>query len=602
MKKVIEEQRKAIEAAFYGEWDKELQDLFKKMCDSGALLEKVCLKSGQAVPETLLYDHCLLRYGEWLEEELGEQRRLSICEQYVFGDGNKARDAYDEFKGRFDCFMKKLYEHGRSSFLKFAVFIKNGFILPVSVKKEKSRRRSRTQTGKNQNDSDGNGDKPQSVSELNRVKNKRQYMQEVREGISRCKMLEGLEDENLFRTYEDLKTENAFLNLKLKSGREMITSVELIERDWFEARWGCRVITGGVGYGKSLLLHRMAEHLMEQYESCQRNEMIIFVSQWNWEQLNGRKGEAYFRRFLKKELPRRWKIVVIVDGLDELMARRLFTNIDKMLDACKYYKASLIINCRSSLFNEIRKRNSPVVTACWELKGVEKEELLPVAEPLLERKTLSEKTVLGLLEIPYFWMLMKCQSMDENALFLDNDYRFLEKMYHCLEQRERQKYQLPSEYFKDLREALKGAALAQWEYGGQNVSLQACREWSGLSSERYEELVKTTFFKELVHVDLEAGQEALKGIVRGFKDSIFGEYFAAYGFREALRGEPEGIRELLKKGVFSREQMPLLACCTKLMAADEKKKIRETLQELAKEDTETPEFCASCRELLEVFA
>lgn len=602
MKKVIEEQRKEIEATFYGEWDKELQSISEKVWDTAVSLEEVCLKSGRAVPKTLFYDHYLLRYGEWLEEKLDDQRRLSICGQYAFEDDNKAKNIYDEFKRVFDLFIEKIDVLGRDSYSKFIAFIKDGSIPPASVKKEKGRRRSRTETRKKQNDSDENGKKPQSVSELNRVKNKRQYMQEVREGISRCKMLEGLEDENLFRTYEDLKTENAFLNLKLKSGREMITSAELIERDWFEAKWGCRVITGGVGYGKSLLLHRIAEHLMEQHEGGLRNEMIIFVSQWNWEELNGRKGEAYFRRFLKKELPKRWKMVVIVDGLDELMARGLFTSIDKMLDACKYYKASLIINCRSSLFNEIRKRNSPVVTACWELKGVEKEELLPVAEPLLERKTLSEKTVWGLLEIPYFWMLMKCQPMDENALFLNNDYRFLEKMYHCLEQRERQKYQLPSEYFKDLQEALKGTALAQWEYGGQNVSLQACRDWSGLSGERYEELVETTFFKELVHVDLEAGQETLRGIVRGFKDPIFGEYFAAYGFREVLRGKPEGIRELLKKGAFSREQMLLLACCTKLMAADEKKKIRGTLQELAKEDTDTPEFCTSCRELLEVLA
>lgn len=603
MDQTIEKKIRSIENKLSETGDEETGRLWAKMSEKAAALEDACRKEGKSLPNTVLYDHCVLLHSEWLDEKPGDDRLTRISEQYAF-QKQESQKAYEVFRSDFDVFIRAIYQRGREEYLDFVAFINNNGNTDVPEKKVKNRRRKNGSTVKKKKNSvsSKNAADKQSVSEHLKASKRKEYMISVKEGIARCNMLEGQENANLFRTYKDLESKDAFLDLKLKSGMETVTSGRLIETDWMK-EWKCEIITGGIGYGKSLLVHRIADRLIDRYQDKIKDKMIIFVSPWNRRCLRGKEGEEYFRLFLRKELPKRWKMVVIVDGLDELMNKGIFTRIEKLFDACEYYRASMIINCRSALFNQIKDMGRPVITACWELQGVEEENIVSVADSLLEKGKLSRKTVFGLLGIPYYWMLMKCQPMSVDSLFLNNDYRFIGSMYRCMEKREEHKYNLPANYFDRVREVLKGIALAQSEYGGDGVTIQACMEWSRLSMDEYKEIINASFFKEFVRIEIENYEtEIPRGIIRGFKEKIYSDYFTVYGLCDVLREGTDQIKRLLDNVSFIDEIKALLGCCVQLMAADEKKSIRLKLQNLLSEETENSKVYTSCREMLAIFA
>lgn len=408
------------------------------------------------------------------------------------------------------------------------------------------------------------------------AREKREYESKMIKDISRVNCLKGNQGA-FFLNYRQVK-EQGFYNVYVRDGKNIISSEEFINRGWCEKRTGyqCIIVTGSLGAGKSILLCRVAEGiLVKQHSDC----TIIFISACNQSDEVKRISKKFLDCFCRKKWRKRGKFVVIIDGYDELLESNVIQNCKSVFEAAKYYNATLLISCRGAAMEEIKKVENAVDQE-WKTKKLSKDTEQGEVKEAKLLENISCEVLAETKESPLFRkyveeMVEQEIENGEECVFFKNDYVYIRELYQLISTREREKY---VSYEKD-RECveclLKKIAKVICKHNGASVTLEGCIEEKE-KKEMYLEMVKLSFFKEMISIDYSMHAP----VVKGFKYHSFWKYFLIEEFYERLLGDKDELLSFLQLNWDSNELENMRKGMLESIPADKKEHVRKVLEDI----------------------
>lgn len=428
--------------------------------------------------------------------------------------------------------------------------------------------------------------KQQHIPDFLKARGKKEYMQKVLEAIRRSDMLEGMQDA-IYLTYEKID-EEGFYNVDVKSVVERITSSEFINRDWLANGYKCDILSGGIGSGKTILIYRVAESLLKQ----KADNFTILISACDQDRIGGDLGMKYFQAFREKKIPKRGKLVVIVDGLDELIERKLITNYEQLFDAADYYNATLIINCRSSLVSVVRKNVKNKIDCIWKMMRIGNDEIEPTVAEYLEGTGVSNDVITDFINIPLFRKQITAIAESEireeveigDSVFR-SDYTLCKQIYKIIVRREMGKYNSweDNAYWKEVKLCLQKIALVRQRYGCENISLDSC-----VSDEeelkKYDMIIRSIFMSGMLQLELSEDSIG-ESVIKSFEHKNLEAYFFIEEFCRVLVYETEKVIYILNDTFFKEEFQNIKNGALQELPANHKQQISVKLQNLLADKT-----------------
>lgn len=545
-----------------------LKDEFSELIQCKKELLEYGKEKGETITGNLYLDVFQLLYGDGSAVSMTE--KSEIGERYSFSDEG-LRKKYEQFVFKYRNFRENLLECMKE----------DEFFKILKTASQKNRQRAKK--------SSGNSAAPQdkhNTNEYVHVKVKREYMADLMDGISRSDMLEGL-DEDIHLTFEDLNREG-FLNIGLRNGPQYnCTSVEFIECERIGGKYSCEILTGGIGAGKTVLTYRVAERLLEKWEERPKNLLIIFVSAWSQDELGGKQGLMFLKAFLGRNIPKRGKIIVVVDGLDELITRGTISGYDALITACQYYRASLIANCRENFLEKIKKSNRNTISSVWRMTEINPCYLPEEIWKKINSTDLSPDLVRDLMRLPYYCTIVNSLLPEKISdvqvripRYCSDDYSFVKKMYQCLFNRERGKYELDQSFCNDVKIAAQKIAMTLHEYEGDGVTLRTCFGGDEEMVKRFKPVLTSQFFNEIVDIEF-CDENFSDGIVKQFFSNAFYIYFLLEEFCACLKGSEEQRLRALSIGISQDAVMKMKNAALRTMPGDQKREISGALDVMA---------------------
>lgn len=420
---------------------------------------------------------------------------------------------------------------------------------------------------------------------LLRVEEKRKYMNDIKAAISRKNMLEGDTD---VLTYMTMKGGDGLLNITLSVGTKDYDSEEFVEIDRLSNErygYGCEVITGGVASGKTVLTCRIAEHLLEKWEERPKDLMIIFISAGSEDALEGAKGHGYLSMFLRKKLKKRGKLIVIVDGLDELIGKGRIPSFDRILESARYYNSPLIISCRKALFDKICQKEQDTIISKGTIQNVRREQVEDIANILRGLGTFSDQVIEEVLRSPYFVNVLKqkcsesvIKEKDKPPQYSWNDYELMKMLFGAMTKREEWRGELNEE----LKSVVQRVAWGLYEYNGKAVTVRACFPKKS-KIDQYRLSLESSFGEELIDMEIDVDNFA-NSIIKGFKNKAIGNYFLAEEYRNRLSGDKKAFKSALSVKISNGEFENILKGAIIAIPEDKKRKLLSIIEKLKAEN------------------
>ncbi|MDE7340662.1 MAG: hypothetical protein K2N80_08885 [Lachnospiraceae bacterium] len=430
-----------------------------------------------------------------------------------------------------------------------------------SAKKTVTKKKVRTRD----TDDDKGGGKRNVIT----YRERKHYLDQFRIFMEQMNVAEGTE---WHYTYSDLK-QDGFFDLKVKD-REVITVEELLQdKRYLENGYKCIVITGRLGSGKTILGCRMAERIIE---SLSGGQWCIVWSSYCTEGQFGKDSKRYFWDFMNKVLPKRGKIVVIIDDIGELLVKGKLKNIGKFFDAAQYYNATLILICRRA-YVETLKGNRMPITKIWSMLSLDIEDNArdSIIQNLPVKDEMNEVRKLPLFRKITNEMLDADEKEERNTL--ENNFLFQEECYAALMRREKIKNRIDDSDMKALELFMKEVAFQMYQYRGGSVTLNVCAsEFSDNNS--LQKLVKTEIFLEMLEVDKQLKENYLEWYIKGFVYSWLESFFLTKKIVDIYLQNDRPKMETIHKNKVSEKYKKMIETLYFTLPEDKKEKIRKNAE------------------------
>lgn len=511
--------------------------------------------SNTSVRNQVSINTILKRYGRVLSEngqvvcsEQDALRKLQkINEGYITTEDKKILIAYRELliavseEGLLTSFLKTVYD------------------LEVQEKEETIIKNK----GKNKNSI-------YRVARFHKYGEWKKYKTRMLSGIKKIDVLDGWGEEYCI-SYKQVK-DDGFYNVRVENGREHMSSEAFVNVKWNALGYRCDIITGVLGSGKTLLLYRVAENLLEQ----KNKNRIIFISARMPED-DYQESMYFLLAFLARRIKKKEKFIVLIDGLDELLVCGADINYESLFGAASYYNATLLINCRSRLWNDIRERHSGKIDKAWTTYKLDINE--EDACNILQKLKLSSEIIDEIMQSPLIRLWVeKVILLEQNGLIrrklskIRDDYTFISALFLRLKKGEIGKYGLSANEWNSIMSFLQKAAVTLSYYKGQKVSLAACIDIGDKFSNK--KLLDNSFVNEMLEMDIQ--KENLEDSeIYAFRYKYMENYFLIEELCQQLKSGKYNV--LLRLDFSERKLQTMLRSALSALPADVKERITNML-------------------------
>lgn len=364
-----------------------------------------------------------------------------------------------------------------------------------------------------------------------------------------------------------------FYDVQIEDGEGSISSEEFVNREWDEKGTGyqCIVVNGDLGTGKSILSCRVAKRLLVRKRG---DRTIIFISARNQSKEMMEESRKFLNYFCKKVWRKRGKFIVIIDGWDELLESEVIKKSERIFEAAKHYKATLLISCRTAAMDKIYEIEN-AVDQSLKMKKLSKntEKRSRKEERLFEnisKEVLSEAKAVPLFK-KYIETIVDREGNEESD-FLKNDYVFVRELYRIICNREEEKYDSYRTNKESMECNFKIIAKNICKYGERPFTLDSCIQ---NEKDTYRELMEISFYKEMI--SMEKSKDVL--IVKGFKYRMFWRFFLAEELYDRLQGDENELISFLQLNWKSNEFANMKEGMLKSVPADKSINIRKKLKD-----------------------
>lgn len=471
-------------------------------------VEKIYKKILDRINENLI-----MNKTETLPEEPSSQE---------LGIGEEMYSEYQDFINELWGFLKKLHKFGCiENFVQCIETVEK-------VTQNKAGRPKSSEGGKSQKT-------PIPYGEIN------ENNEEIKELIDRQNVLEGYDGNKEMKMAELIESKFFIRVLNVDNNSveidEYVTKVvERIAR----GKSFYLAIASKLGRGKTVLVGKIVKHICEIYGN---GIILIFIS--NNPNMQTDQNNRIWSSFLSMKLPRRRKVWVIIDGLDEVVeGKNMSVNISRLKKAVDHYSAKVIIACRDTYYNLIYREKKEIPfndrIYIYDNKGECFEEI----ENMGENIAVSQELLNRAMTIPLYATRIRiefhawCEADEEERAAMgmfQNDYTFMEFLVNNTLVREKQNYGSNMErYFK----ALYRIALMLKKFHG-TVSVEACLDES---NEIDAELIESDLIQNFVRIK-DNHSDVRESVIQGFIIRDFEEYFFISGLCRALKDKDVSKRE-----------------------------------------------------------
>lgn len=381
-----------------------------------------------------------------------------------------------------------------------------------------------------------------------------------------------------YYTYGDLKKDGFFCTKIKENEYKVITAEELLQDEWYlEKGYKCIVITGKLGSGKSILGCRLAENIIK---SLGKEQWCLVWNSCFMEGQFGKDSKKYFSEFINKSLPKRGKLVVIIDDMGELLARGELKNRIKLFDAAQYYNATLIITCRRSFADDL-KDNRTLISKIWnmlklDIKDDRRDDIiqkLPVKDEMNEVR-----------ETPLFRgmadkMIDAYEETKEYINILENNFLFQEECYNALMRRERIKNRINDSDMQELEMFMKEVAFQMYRYQGKIVTLDVCSK-AFSDKEKLQKLVKMEIFLEMIEVDKQLKENYREWYIKGFVYSWLEPYFFTKKIIDIYQQNDKSKMETINNFKVDEKHKKMIETLYFTLPEDKKEMIKNNVEKL----------------------